>query len=163
MTMTNTAVPTMLRENSHNTDEAAVRAVLGAISNAVRARDVEAMLAHCAPDIATFDMVPPLKHVGADAVRRVWAAALATFDSPVEYEVDQLDLAVGSDVAFCRSLNRFGGTTRDGKHIANWLCSTLGLRKLDGQWKVVHEHVSVPFDMKTGKALLDLKPADPDA
>jgi hypothetical protein len=32
------------------------------------------------------------------------------------------------------------------------------LRKIDGQWKVVHEHVSVPFDMETGKAMLDLKP-----
>lgn len=28
----------------------------------------------------------------------------------------------------------------------------------DGRWKVVHEHVSMPFDMETGKAMLDLKP-----
>jgi ketosteroid isomerase-like protein len=158
MTMTNPAVPTMLRENSQTTDEAAVRAVLGAITNAVRAADVEAMLTHCAPDIATFDMVPPLKHEGAAAIRRLWATTLAAFNPPLEYEVTQLELAVGSDIAFCRSLNRFGGTTREGKPVVNWLCSTLGLRKLDGNWKIVHEHVSVPFDMKTGKALLDLQP-----
>ncbi|HEV7730794.1 MAG TPA: nuclear transport factor 2 family protein [Candidatus Binatia bacterium] len=67
-------------------------------------------------------------------------------------------MTVGGDVAFTRSLNRFGGTTADGTHDASWLCSTLCLRKIDGRWKLVHEHVSVPFDMQTNAALLDLEP-----
>ena len=41
----------------------------------------------------------------------------------------------------------------------NWLRWTLGFRKIDGRWRVAHEHVSVPFDMESGKAMLDLKPA----
>jgi hypothetical protein len=28
----------------------------------------------------------------------------------------------------------------------------------DRWWMVTHEHVSVPFDMKSGQALMDLKP-----
>lgn len=71
---------TMTRENSMSADEAAVRAVIDAITNAVRAEDVEALLSHCAPDIATFDMVPPLKHEGAEAIRRLWAKTLAMSD-----------------------------------------------------------------------------------
>jgi uncharacterized protein (TIGR02246 family) len=148
----------MTRENSTSADETAVRSVIDAITNAVRAKDVEAMLAHCAPDIATFDMVPPLKHEGAEAIRRLWATTLATFDPPLEYDVHHLELMVGGDLAISRSLNRFGGTGTDGTRNVSWLCSTLGLRKLDGRWKVVHEHVSVPFDMETGRAMLDLKP-----
>jgi ketosteroid isomerase-like protein len=46
----------------------------------------------------------------------------------------------------------------DGTRSTSWLCTTLGLRKTDGRWKVVHEHISVPFDMERGKAMLDLKP-----
>jgi ketosteroid isomerase-like protein len=36
--------------------------------------------------------------------------------------------------------------------------STFALRRLQGGWKIVHQHVSVPFDMATGKALLELHP-----
>jgi ketosteroid isomerase-like protein len=35
---------------------------------------------------------------------------------------------------------------------------TNAVRKIGGQWKVTHEHLSVPYDMETGKASLDLKP-----
>ena len=148
---------TMTREHSRSADEVAIRGLIEAIAQAVRARDVDEMLANCAPDIATFDMVPPLRHQGADAIRRVWAGTLAALEPPVEYEVHDLDLSVGY-VAFSRSLNRFAATKKDGERFVNWLCTTLGFRKIDGRWKVVHEHVSVPFDMETGKAMLDLKP-----
>ena len=30
--------------------------------------------------------------------------------------------------------------------------------KIDGDWKVVHEHFSSPFDMQSGKALFELQP-----
>jgi ketosteroid isomerase-like protein len=138
-------------------DEAEIRAVIEAIARAVRAKDVTGMLAHCAAEIATFDMVPPIVHEGAYSIGRLWDETLAPFDPPLEYEVTDLQIAVGGDVAFSRSLNRFGGT-REGVRTANWLRSTCGFRRIDGRWMLVHEHVSVPFDMETGKALLDLEP-----
>src|SRR5262245_31635476 len=116
------------------------------------------MLTHCTPEIRTFDLVPPLQHVGVDAIRDVWRKTLAAFESPIEYEVHRLDVAVGDDIAFSRSLNRFGGMNRDGSHVVNWLCVTLGFGKVDGTWKILHQHVSVPIDMETGRALLGLRP-----
>jgi uncharacterized protein (TIGR02246 family) len=148
----------MKPERSKITEEAGVRAVIDALTEAVRARDVEAMLSQCDPDIVTFDMVPPIKHKGAEAIRSIWVKTLASFEPPLEYEFRELDIAIGGDVAFARSLNRFGGTKTDGTHIANWLRSTLGFRKVDGRWRIVHQHISVPFDMETSKAMLDLKP-----
>lgn len=70
--------------NSKSAEEAAVRAVIDATTNAVRAKDVDAMLAHCAPDLVTFDIVPPLEHEGADAIRRLWAQTLAAFVPPLD-------------------------------------------------------------------------------
>jgi len=148
----------MPHNNSTGSDQAQVRAVIDAITAAVREKDVEALLSRCASEIATFDLVPPLKHEGTDAIRELWTQSLAAFVPPIEYEVHELDLIVGGDVAFGRSLNRFGGTQTNGKRIVNWLCSTLGLRKIDDEWKVVHQHVSVPFDMKSGKAMLNMEP-----
>jgi ketosteroid isomerase-like protein len=147
-------------KTTSETDEAAVKAVIEAMAQAVRRRDVDAMLAQCSPDVTTFDLVPPLKHVGAEAVREIWAQTLESFEGPAEYEVHQLELIVSDFVAFARSLNRFGGKRADGQYAVNWLCFTLGLRKIDGQWKIVHQHASVPFDMKTGQALLDLEPEE---
>ncbi len=30
--------------------------------------------------------------------------------------------------------------------------------KIEGRWLITHEHSSVPFDVGSGKALLDLQP-----
>ena len=158
MATTNPPDLTVRHDTSNRADEAAIGVVIGAITNAVRANNVDAMLSHCASDIAIFDMVPPLKHKGAEEVRQLWTKTLTMFEPPLEYNVHHLEIAVSGDVAFSRSLNRFGGTTKDGERVVHWLCSTLGFRKIKGRWKVMHEHTSVPFDMESGKALLDLKP-----
>ncbi len=143
-------------ETPHSRDEAAVRAVIDAIGAAVRGGDVEAMLAQCSPDVVTFDMVEPIQHEGVNSVRRVWLRTLAEFVPPIEYDALDIQIEVGGDVAFVRCLNEFGGTRRDGRPTLSHLRATFGLTRSDGVWKVVHEHVSVPFDMVTGKALLDL-------
>ncbi len=149
---------TMTPEESRRTDDDAIRAVIDAITSAVRTKDVDAMLALCAPDFVAFDMVPPLNHEGAEAIRSLWVNALGPFLPPLEYEVRELEIAADGDVAFSRSLNRFAGTRADGRRVVNWLRSTLGFRRVGGQWGLTHQHVSVPFDMTSGKAMFDLKP-----
>jgi ketosteroid isomerase-like protein len=34
----------------------------------------------------------------------------------------------------------------------------MGFRKQNGRWKLVHQHSSVPFDMDSGQAMLELQP-----
>ena len=139
-------------------DEAEIRVVLAAMADAVRAGDVEALMVHCASELTSFDLVPPLRHEGPQAIRRIWANTLAELKRPIEFDQHYLELFVGDEVAFARSLNRFGGKRRDGEEATSWLCSTAGFRKISGRWKLIHQHVSVPFDMDSGKALLGLEP-----
>ena len=115
-----------------NEESAAVREVIDAIADGVRRKDVEAILAHCAPEIVAFDLLPPSKHEGIEAVRRSWSEGLAMTESPNYSERDH-KIVAGSDVAIVLSINSFGGRE---------LRSTLGLRKTGGRWKVVHQHVS---------------------
>jgi uncharacterized protein (TIGR02246 family) len=147
----------MPEQDTTRSDLPAIRAVIDAIMKAVRTNDVEGFLRHCAPDIVVFDMLAPLEQKGWDALRRSWGIALGSFEGPIEYEVDHLDISISGDVAWSRSLAQFGGTTKEGTRIENRLRSTLGFRKINGEWKVVHEHVSVPFDMRNGQALLNLE------
>jgi ketosteroid isomerase-like protein len=147
----------MPEQDTTRSDLPAIRAVIDAIIKAVRTNDVEGFLRQCAPDIVAFDLLPPLEQKGWDAVRRGWGIALGSFEGPIEYDVDHLDIAISGDIAWSRSIVHFGGTTKEGTQAMNRLRSTLGFRKIGGQWKVVHQHVSVPFDMANGKALLNLE------
>jgi ketosteroid isomerase-like protein len=53
---------------------------------------------------------------------------------------------------------RIRGKSFDGNEVDVWSRSTACLRKIDGQWKIAHEHSSVPIDMVTGKGIMDLEP-----
>ena len=51
------------------------------------------------------------------------------------------------------------GKKADGTDIKMWARQTLGLVKMDGEWKVQHSHLSAPFYMDGDqKAALDLVP-----
>jgi ketosteroid isomerase-like protein len=62
-------------------------------------------------------------------------------------------------VAFCLGFVRISGTKTDGKKEDVWARQTLCFERLGGTWKIVHEHISVPFYMDGSvKAAVDLKP-----
>jgi len=149
----------MTTGSSRASDEAQIRALIDTWAEAVRAKDVDAVMSHYAVDIVTFDLAPPLQYAGSDALRKSLEAWFPTFPGPVGYEIRELSITTGDDVAFCRSLNRISGTRDDGEETDVWVRATVGLRKIDGRWKVVHEHVSVPFYMDGNyRAAVDLEP-----
>jgi uncharacterized protein (TIGR02246 family) len=148
----------MATENSTETDAAQIRKLVEHGAAAVRAKDINGLTANYAPDILLFDVINHLQHVGADAVRTRAEEWVATFEGPIGYEVRDLRITTGADVAFCHSLNRINATRKDGQHVDMWVRATVCYRKMDGTWLVTHEHSSVPFDGESGKASLDLKP-----
>ena len=138
--------------------EAEIRRLLDDLTQAVRDRDAERSLARYAPDVLAFDLVEPLQHEGSKSLGSRLEDWLSSFAEPIGYELRDLDVVVGEDVAYAHSLNHVKGTTTGGDELDMWWRATLGLRKRDGEWQVSHSHTSVPFDMQTSKALLDLKP-----
>jgi ketosteroid isomerase-like protein len=62
-------------------------------------------------------------------------------------------------VAFSHSLNRIYGKRTNGEDTDVWVRATACYRKMNGKWKVTHEHISVPFYMDGSyRAAVDLKP-----
>ena len=62
-------------------------------------------------------------------------------------------------MAFTTSLNHISGKRTSGETSDIWVRATVCFRKVAGAWKVVHEHVSVPFYMDGSyRAAVDLKP-----
>jgi uncharacterized protein (TIGR02246 family) len=140
------------------TDEREILALMDDLASAIHAKDVDAVMAHYAPDVLTFDLLAPLQYSGAGAIRKRVSEWFSSFQGPIGYEVRNLSITAGDDVAFCHSLTGSSGTRNDGTKIEMWWRATNGFRKISGRWMVTHGHSSEPFDAKSGKALLELKP-----
>ena len=140
------------------TNEAEIRQQIEKLVEAVRAADLERVMSFYARDVVTFDIVPPLQKIGADAKRKNWMGVFATYRRPLGYEIRDLTITVGDDVAFGHSLNRISGALKNGNEIDQWVRWTVCLRRIGGHWLIAHDHVSVPTDFATGKALLGLRP-----
>ena len=132
-------------------DEAAVRALVDAFVAAIRARDIDGVMQVFAPEVVSFDLGPPLKH-GRDDFDRRWRAMFGAHEGPIDYLIEDLQIAIGGDVAFSHSLNRTSASPE------RWVRWTACYRRIDGWWRIVHEHVSAPVDVREGRAVLDLKP-----
>jgi uncharacterized protein (TIGR02246 family) len=125
-------------------DDAQVRECIDASARAIRAKDIEAVMAHYAPDIVTFDLMP-LQTLGADAYRKNFEAWFGSVQGPIDYETHDVRLTTRDDVAFCHYLGRVKTTRTTGEKVEYWVRVSAGFQKMNGKWMVTHEHVSVPF------------------
>lgn len=140
-------------------NELQIQRLMDNLAEAVRAKDAGRLIANYAPDVVAFDVIDPLQYVGADAVKERAEQWLANFeDGLVGYEISDLRISAGDDTAFCHSLNHIYAMRTDGNKIDMWWRATVCLSKTGDHWLITHIHSSVPFDMETGKASLDLQP-----
>jgi uncharacterized protein (TIGR02246 family) len=138
--------------------ESQVRAVVEDVAAAIRAKDVEAVMAHYAQDVVAFDLLPPLQYRGAAMIRERLSTWLSSFQGRIDFEMRELRIAADAEIAYSHSLNRVKGTTKSGHNVDMWWRATNGFRKAEGRWLVSHGHSSEPFDMESGKALINLDP-----
>lgn len=148
----------MTLEMTRTDEKAEIGALLDDWAQAVRVKDLDAIMARYAPEIVGFDAIAQLQFKGAQAYREHWQACLEMCPGAMIFEIHELSVAAGDDIAFSHFLVRCGGTGDDGKEQSGWTRATVCWRRMDGRWKVVHEHFSAPFDMASGKALLELQP-----
>jgi uncharacterized protein (TIGR02246 family) len=134
-------------------DEAQIRALAQEWSKAPEARDVDGLLAGYEPDAVLFDVKPPYRVDGIDAIRRMWEACLPCFPEKYRSERHDFKVTVSGDAAFAHGLHRIRPIGEELSAGGTWIRVTICYRRIRGQWKVVHEHVSLPFDSATGEAV----------
>jgi uncharacterized protein (TIGR02246 family) len=124
-----------------------VRRLIEEWALAVRARDIEAVLAHHVEDMVMFDVPPPVELRGIDAYRDSWAPFFKWLENESgTFEIVRLDVTAGETVAFATALLRCGTKASLAKEDTPQLRLTVGLRKIDGAWKIAHEHHSFPAE-----------------
>ena len=124
-------------------DETDVRTLIEHWAKAVHAGDMERVLADHAKDIVMFDVPPPENGVrGIDAYRASWPPFFAWQKQDAVFEVVELNVTAGNDVAYAYALLRCGTKEDLTMDADRRLRLTIGLRKENGRWLVAHEHHS---------------------
>jgi len=127
-------------------DEAAVAALIRRWAAAVHDGDLPTVLADHATDIVMFDVPPPDDGVrGIDAYRETWPPFFEWQRNGASFEIVELTVTAGTDVAFAHALLKCGTADELREHPERRLRLTIGLRKADGRWVVTHEHHSFPI------------------
>jgi len=138
--------------------ESEIRQRVEALVEAIRAKDLDRVMSAYAVDVVSFDVEPPLQHVGAQAKRKNWAHLFSTFQRALDYQIRDFAIAVSGDVAFGHGFIRSGGTLKNGSTTERWFRVTMCFRKIGGSWLIAHDQVSAPLDVESGQALLNLEP-----
>ena len=134
----------MNTDDGRSEDEAAIRDVINSWTAAVRRRDIEGILKNHSPDIVMFDVPPPFQSRGIDAYRKTWDMFFSWTIDPIPFDVTDISVIAGNDVAFVVAAMACAEPGSDGKPKPLDFRLTIGLRKIGGQWTIVHEHHSVP-------------------
>jgi uncharacterized protein (TIGR02246 family) len=110
---------------------------------AVHTGDLATVLDRHADDIVMFDVPPPHHGVrGLAAYRETWPGFFEWQASGASFEIVELDVTEGADVAFAWALLKCGTPDHLAEEPERRLRLTIGLRKRDGEWVVTHEHHS---------------------
>ena len=127
-------------------DRERVLAVLGTWAYATRAGRRDEVLANHAPDAVIFDVLPPMAYESAAAYRAGWDEWQPETQGEGIFQLESLSIACGDDVAFAYGFIRCGGTLPDGTTFEDLVRGTFCLQKIDGDWQIVHQHISKPLD-----------------
>ena len=134
----------MDQRQSSSEDEAAVRAVIETWLAAIRHRDMEGILQNHSSDIVMFDVPPPFQSRGLEAYRTTWGLFYSCTRDPVLFEPTEMSITAGTNVAFVVATMRCAGSEANGEPESLDFRLTIGLRKIDDRWTIMHEHHSVP-------------------
>lgn len=128
------------------TEEAQIQALIERWAKAVHDGDMDTVLADHADDIVMFDVPPPNDGVrGINAYRDTWPPFFTWQQQGGSFDIVSIDVTAGADVAFAHALLRCGTPEELRRDPGNRLRLTVGLRKENGRWVVVHEHHSFPL------------------
>ncbi len=136
---------------------AEIRLLIARLVEAIQTRSIASMESIYAPDVVSFDVNPPMRRVGLAAKLANWSDAFKAFQSSLGYEVRELTIDVDGEVGSAHSVNRLSAVSGGAIKHGPWVRATLCFRKIDGEWRITHDHISVPVDIETGRGAPQLE------
>jgi ketosteroid isomerase-like protein len=137
-----------------------VRQKIEAYMKAIRNGELEAITSFYSDKIVAYDMMPPLKFNDLKRYKETaWKQCFTdAFKFPIVYDYKEDSFKVFGDSALMYGeIHMIGTFQQGGEKTECRLRNTMFFQKIDSEWKIVHEHNSVPLDMNM-RGLMNLKP-----
>ena len=131
-------------EEDSGDDEQQIRALVQRWALAVHRGEMDGVLADHAEDIVMFDVPPPFLSQGLDAYMATWETFFAHVKKPVSFDFTDVKVTAGNDVAFATAKGHCVNIDPTGNREPLDFRLTMGLRKIDNRWRILHEHHSLP-------------------
>lgn len=126
-----------------NTNERQIKKLVEHWALAVRNKDIEKILDHHSPDIVMYDVPEPFQSRGIGAYRKTWDLFFAN-TKPGVFDIQELNIIADEKVAFCFASMKCCDKSDTPDFVDLPFRLTIGLRKINNQWIIVHEHHSIP-------------------
>lgn len=131
--------------------EAEIRAMLKCWDEALYNKDLDALSQEYSDNFVCYDIA---EHAhGADGYKKLWEPCMEWFGDHITVERKDVVIHAEETMALVHCLTRLSGMkeTTGADMEKSWIRATVVFRKIEGQWKVVHEHASFPIDCMAEK------------
>jgi len=124
-------------------NETQIRNLIENWANAVRQKNIEAILAFHSDDFVMYDVPEPFQSVGLEAYRKTWDVFFK-YTKPGVFDIHELHIVAANDVAFAFGKMQCADKTDREEYYPLDFRITIGLKKIKEQWIILHEHHSIP-------------------
>ena len=119
--------------------------------------DIEAIMALYHADIRSFDAILAIQVSGEKAYRAHWKKCMESCPAEPFFEMHDLVVEASDSLAVSHSLTHCGATV-EGEKQGGWMRCTHVWKRDGGQWKIVHEHFSCPFNPEDMSLIMTWQP-----
>ena len=131
-------------QQTRSQDEMDIQALIERWAKAVREEDRARIRADHDPEILMFDVPPPFSSRGLEAYMATWETFFSRAEKPVAFDLHDVKITAGTDVAFVTATGRCVDIDPTGKREKLEFRLTTCLQKINGRWQIMHEHHSLP-------------------
>ena len=124
-------------------NETQIRQLIENWAKAVRNKDIDGILAHHADNFVMYDVPEPFQLVGINAYRKTWDLFFK-YTKPGVLNFHELIIIADEHVGFAYAKMQCANKSDTIDFVPLDFRLTIGLKKVNGQWTVLHEHHSIP-------------------
>lgn len=115
--------------------------------NAICQMKVEKIIGLCQTDVSLFDIGFELR--GIEAYQELWRRYAPFFQGEVKVFRRDLHVFSAEDLACVHCYSKLDHANGMVTPEAPWCRTTLCFQKTEGEWRIVHQHISMPVDVET--------------
>ncbi|HET7002162.1 MAG TPA: nuclear transport factor 2 family protein [Puia sp.] len=124
-------------------NEMQVRNLIENWAKAVRQKNIDGILAFHSENLVMYDVPEPFQSVGLEAYRKTWDIFFK-YTKPGVFDIHEIHIIAADDVAFVFGRMQCSDKAGREDYIPLNFRITIGLKKMNGQWMILHEHHSIP-------------------